>query len=150
MRIFCLFYQILSSLFLLAALPLLPFLLRQAKHRQRLGQRLGWGLKDAMASLHQAKGNAPIFWIHALSVGEVTSAVPLVQGLRQRHPQAMLLFSATTRSGAEVATTLLAPLVDRLIAAPLDFGPVVSFFLHTIRPDCFIQVETDFWPHRLL
>ncbi len=150
MRIFCLLYQVFSSLLLLCALPMFPLLLRRAKHRQRLGQRLGWGLKEAIAPLQQAKGKPPIFWVHALSVGEVTSAVPLVQGLRQQYPQAVLLFSATTKSGAEVAATLLAPWVDRLIAAPLDLGPVVPFFLHTIRPDCFIQVETDFWPHWLL
>ena len=150
MRVFSVLYQVLSSLLLLCALPLLPLVLRQAKHRQRLGQRLGWGLKAMIAPLQQARGKSPVFWIHALSVGEVTSAVPLVQGLRQQYPQAVLLFSATTRSGAEVATTLIAPWVNRLIAAPIDLGPVVPFFLRTLRPDCFIQVETDFWPHWLL
>lgn len=150
MRIFCILYQILSSLLLLCVLPLSPFLVRQAKHRQRLGQRLGWGLRATIAPLQKLQGRTPVFWIHALSVGEVTSAVPLVQGLRQQYPNAMLIFSTTTRSGAEVATTLIAPWVNRLIAAPLDLGPVVPFFLHMIRPDCFIQVETDFWPHWLL
>lgn len=150
MRIFLCAYQLLSSLLLLVAFPLVPLVIRRSKYRQRLGQRLGLGLRARLQSIKQTSDQDPTFWIHALSVGEVTSAVPLVRGLRQQFPQARLVFSTTTRAGAEVAAKLMAPWVDSLIAAPLDLGPVVPFFLHTIRPDCFIQVETDFWPHWLL
>lgn len=150
MHIFLLLYQVLSGLLLLCALPLLPLLVRKTKYRQRWRQRLGWGLQDTLRLVRQSKGQGPTIWVHALSVGEVTSAVPLVQGLRRQYPQATLLFSATTGAGAEVADKLLSPWVDGLLAAPLDLGPVVPLFLQTIRPDCFIQVETDFWPHWLM
>src|SRR5512133_801086 len=87
--------------------------------------------------------------MHALSVCEVTSALPLVRGLRQAFPEARIVFSTTTSSGGEVARKLLAPYTDALIAAPLDLGPVVPFFIRTIKPDLFLLVETDFWPHWL-
>jgi 3-deoxy-D-manno-octulosonic-acid transferase len=82
-------------------------------------------------------------------VGEVTSALPLVRGIRAAFPQARIVFSATTRSGSQVAQRLLAPLVDALLPGPIDLGPVVPYFIRLIKPDLFILVETDFWPHWL-
>ena len=147
MLFFQLLYRLLTSLLLISALPLLPLMAAQAKYRSRLLRRLGYGLKAALDHPAKTRSRGPTIWIHALSVGEVTSALPLVRGLRQHVAGARLIFSVTTRSGSEVAASLLSHLVDHLIAAPLDLGPVVPYYLSRIRPDLFIQVETDFWPH---
>nr|WP_321466915.1 3-deoxy-D-manno-octulosonic acid transferase [uncultured Desulfobulbus sp.] len=149
MLIFQMLYGVLSSLALLCALPLLPLLAAQRKYRARIVRRLGFGLKAQLAAVRKTSPSRPTLWIHALSVGEVTSALPLVRGLRHHFPQAELIFTATTRSGNEVAHSLLTALVDVILPAPLDLGPVVPYYLHCIRPDLFIQVETDFWPHWL-
>ncbi|MGI6655582.1 MAG: 3-deoxy-D-manno-octulosonic acid transferase [Desulfobulbus sp.] len=138
-------YQLISGLLLAAALPLL---LLHPKRRRRIGARLGLGLGRAVASLPDAR-TGPTIWLHALSVGEVTSALPLVRGLRAALPDACLICSASTRSGEELARSLLGDDADLVIAAPLDLGPVVPFFCRTIRPALFILVETDFWPHWL-
>lgn len=144
----CLLYQIGTSLLALLALPILLCLAARQKYRHRFLRRLGWGLQQQLAqSLTPAA--TPTFWLHALSVGEVTSALPLVRGLRDTYPTASIVFSVTTRSGSEVARKLLFPHIDALIAAPLDLGPVVPMFIRAIRPDLFILVETDFWPHWL-
>lgn len=142
-------YTVLSFLTGMLLLPLLPFVVCRRKYRHRLLQRLGFGLAGQLAAPAPRSPTAPTFWIHALSVGEVTSALPLVRGLRKSFPEARLVFSATTSAGAQVADQLLAPLVDALIAGPLDLGPVVPFFIKTIKPSLFILVETDFWPHWL-
>ncbi len=142
-------YRVLSSLLLLCALPLTPLIVVRDKYRTRILQRLGMGLKAQLAGAARRNSQQPTIWMHALSVGEVTSALPLVRGLREQLPKSFLLFSATTRSGAEVADAIIAPLVDAVIPAPLDLGPVVPYYLDCIRPDLFIQVETDFWPHWL-
>jgi len=130
-------------------LPFLPFIVCRRKYRDRLLQRLGFGLAGQMAVLPVKPSSVPIFWIHALSVGEVTSALPLVRDLRASFPKARIVFSATTTAGAQVARHLLAPYADAVVAGPLDLGPVVPWFIKTIRPDLFILVETDFWPHWL-
>ena len=140
-------YFFLSSLGLLCLVPLLPLIAYKPKYRKRIFNRLGCGLHKKIQGLPQASG--PTIWIHALSVGEVTSALPLVQELRTAHRDALLVFSATTSSGAAIAQSLIAPHVDCLIDAPLDLGPVVPYYLSCIAPDLFIQVETDFWPHWL-
>ena len=141
-------YTIVTSLLLVLALPLLPFVAGRVRYRRRLLARLGVGLADRLAT-PASPGAGPCFWVHALSVGEVTSALPLVRGLRAHWPLARIVFSATTASGDQVARTLMEPLDAAVIAAPLDLGPVAPRFVRLIRPDLFLLVETDFWPNWL-
>jgi 3-deoxy-D-manno-octulosonic-acid transferase len=142
-----LLYPLFTFVLALALLPVLVLLACRKKYRARIGKRLGWGLAARMAQLPAASG--PTFWMHALSVGEVTSAVPLAYGLRTAYPQARILFSVTTGTGHEVARKLLTPHVDLVIAAPVDVGWVTPYFIRILRPDLFILVETDFWWHWL-
>ncbi len=132
--------QLLAAPLLLLALPLLLF---RPNKRHRLLQRLGRDLPRPETC------SGRVIWIHALSVGEVTSALPLVRALRAELPQATLIFSATTTSGRELAEARVGPLVNNVIAFPLDILPVVRHFIKRIAPDLFILVETDFWPNLL-
>jgi 3-deoxy-D-manno-octulosonic-acid transferase len=143
------FYPLLSSVLTLFLLPVLPLLLCRKKYRQRIARRLGFGLTSQLAQLTPHSPSAPTFWIHALSVGETTSALPLVREIRRTFPAARIFCSITTASGNQVAEQLLASHADLLLPAPIDLGPVVPFFIKAIRPDLFILVETDFWPHWL-
>ncbi len=142
------FYNLLQLLLLCITLPvLLVVILLRSKYRRRFWQRLGFGL--LFTALHKRGGERKTIWIHGLSVGEVTSALPLVAGIRNRFPDAFLVFSATTDSGAKVAAQLLSGSTDLLIPFPLDLLPVTSLFVKIIKPDLFILVETDFWPNIL-
>jgi len=142
-------YTLLSVCFSLLLLPIAPFILSRKKYRHRILQRLGFGLAGQLAPLALRASAAPTCWIHALSVGEVTSALPLVRGIREALPEVRIIFSATTNSGGQVAQHLLASYADAIIAGPIDLGPTVRTFLKAIGPDLFILVETDFWPHWL-
>ena len=133
-------YRFLPLLLLPLALPVLGVALFADKYRARIPARLGFGLKQKLP-----EGRAQTVWIHALSVGEATSAAPLVRGLRERWPAAHLVFSVSTKSGEAVAQEKFADFCT-VIAAPFDLWPVTRHFLRLIRPDLFIQVETDFWP----
>ena len=141
-------YNIAQLTFILISLPLLlAIVLLIPKYRLRTLQRLGFGLRSLVASKGKRAGRT--IWIHGLSVGEVTSALPLVSGIRTRFPDACLVFSASTSSGAGVAEQLLTDRTDLLIPFPLDILPVTSYFVRLIKPDLFILVETDFWPNIL-
>ncbi len=142
-------YNLFSLCFALLLLPLLPFIVIRKKYRQLVLRRLGIGLADQVAQSTQHQNSAPTIWIHALSVGEVTSALPLVRGIREHLAETRIIFSATTRSGNQVAQRLLKPYADALIAGPIDLGPVVPHYIQTLKPDLFILVETDFWPNWL-
>ncbi len=136
-------YNILQILLLpVLLLPLTALILLTPKYRIRTLQRLGFGLEVATG-----KKEKKTIWIHATSVGEVTSALPLVSGIHQEMPEVHLVFSASSRTGAEVARKLLHEKVDQFIPFPLDVLPVINRFLRLIQPDLFILVETDFWPN---
>jgi len=114
------------------------------KYRGRSLQRLGLTLSQQLPEEQDIK--VPAIWIHALSVGEVTSALPLIQGIRQCYPQARLFFSTTTRTGQAAAKQLTEDLVDGIFFSPFDVFFVVQHFIHLLKPSLFILVETDFWP----
>lgn len=141
-------YNILQLVFLPAFFPLiiLAFLF-SPKYRDRIPARLGFGLSD---KINSKPNSATTFWIHALSIGEVTSVLPLITGLRETYPESKIVLSVTTSGGKEVADDLLANLADSVIYGPFDFLPVVHHFIKIIQPDLFILVETDFWPNILL
>ena len=136
-------YNILQIiLFPLLFIPLAIFVLLTPRYRSRALARLGIGLKSEAAD-----NRRKTIWIHALSVGEVTSALPLISGLRKHMPDIRLVFSATSKAGAATAEKLLHDKVDQIIPFPYDISPVIKRFLRVIRPDLFILVETDFWPN---
>ena len=85
-------------------------------------------------------------WIHALSVGEVTSAIPLVRALRREYPQENIIFTVTTRQGMEIARREIGDEVRLLLPMPLDFWWSLGKLIQCIKPAVFILVETDIWP----
>lgn len=141
-----LFYNIIQLL--LAPLLILFFLFTYILNRERrknLIDRTGYKLKLRQ----QSDKNNPIIWIHALSVGEITSALPLIEEIRHQEPEIAIVFSTTTTSGRKLAEKKIRPLVDHLVPFPLDILFVVQRFIDIIDPDLFILVETDFWPNLL-
>ncbi len=146
-------YNIVQLVLLAVFLPfIILFILFSPKYRDRIPSRLGLGLADQIAISKTSGNGAPrqTVWLHALSVGEVTSAVPLVAGLRKAYPQSRIIVSVTTRTGKHLADKLLQLSADHIIDSPLDILPVVALFTKYIQPDLFILVETDFWPNTLL
>lgn len=138
-------YTILQLLLLpLLFLPLMTVILLVPKYRMRTLHRFGLGLKPA-----KKKKTGKRVWIHALSVGEVTSALPLISGLRREMPEVELVFSAATLSGSGVAHKLLHDKVSCFVPFPFDFLPIVNRFIRVVQPDLFILIETDFWPAML-
>lgn len=139
-------YNILQLVFLPVFLPfIMLFVAGRRKYLDRLPRRLGLGLPARLP----APAGGCRFWLHALSVGEVTSAVPLAAGLRTAYPDSLIVVSVTTATGRKVADSLLADIADTIIDGPIDLLPVVRRFLRCLQPDLFILVETDFWPNLL-
>ncbi|MCW5200177.1 hypothetical protein VU05_05765, partial [Desulfobulbus sp. F1] len=96
-----------------------------------------------------AAKSGSVIWLHALSVGEVTSALPLVKAIRENICPARIVFTAATRSGRELAEKLIKLHADLVLYSPLDVPCAVRQYLEAIKPSLFILVETDFWPNWL-
>ena len=140
-------YNILQIILLILLFPLLCcYILAKTKYRRHIPQRLGLTLNRGFSRLRPQKKT---LWIHALSVGEVTSALPLVVGLRKELRDTTIIFSASTQSGYDLSKKLLTPHCDLVIAFPLDLLPVCRYYIELIKPHLFVLVETDFWPNFL-
>jgi 3-deoxy-D-manno-octulosonic-acid transferase len=142
---------ILYNIFQVISLILLsPLLLVKAiispKYRGRILLRLGFGIEKLTQKLPLDQER---IWIHALSVGEVLSAQPLVKKLRQTCPDITLVFSASTKTGEELAREVMAGEIDLFVPFPLDVYTIVQKFITLVAADLFVLVETDFWPNFL-
>jgi 3-deoxy-D-manno-octulosonic-acid transferase len=143
-------YNFLLSFFVLLLLPLIGlFVMVRSKYRGRTLQRLGFKTDSIKKNIDAHDAANPVIWIHALSVGEVTSALPLVKAIREDIGSAVIVFTAATRSGKQVADTLIAQLVDIVLYSPFDLSFAVQRYIAAISPNLFILVETDFWPNWL-
>lgn len=87
-------------------------------------------------------------WIHAVSVGEVLAAKPLVEGLKRRHPGRLIFVSTTTETGQRLARERL-QFADGIFYFPLDWVVPVRRALRAIHPALVIIMETEIWPNFL-
>jgi tetraacyldisaccharide 4'-kinase len=115
--------------------------LRNRRYISTLGERFG----DLPASWQRTVSGA--IWLHAVSVGEVLAAAPLVEELTARCPAAPLYLSVSTLAGRETADKRLGSLLDGVFYAPLDFVWAVRRVLRRLRPSVVIVMETEIWPN---
>jgi len=137
-------YTIYSALLSLAFALAVPWYLwkdrgtgkYRASFRERLG-RLPAGLADSAA---------PAVWIHAVSVGEVLAARPLVRALRDRLRGHRIVLSTTTVTGQALARRTVGE-ADAVFFAPFDWVGPVRQALAAVRPSLLVLVETELWPN---
>src|SRR5258708_2981112 len=111
--------------------------LRDRGYWQGLGERFGWG---------RSLCSAPAIWLHAVSLGEMSAAAPLVRTLRSRYPENPLVLTTATVTGRARARGLFGDTVDvRLL--PYDTPGAVARFLDRVRPPLAIIMETELWPN---
>ena len=88
-------------------------------------------------------------WIHALSVGETLSALPLLAALRHALPDRELVLSSATESGHRIAQAQAKRLTSQRFILAHDMLWSMSALVKRIRPALFVLVETDLWPNLL-
>ncbi len=134
-----------NALLAAAALFVVPYygarMALTGKYRRSIGPKLGRGLPGAAAL-----AGSPRIWVHAVSVGEVTAAAPVVTALRERFPGASIVLSTSTETGQEMAQTLV-PGASAHIYYPLDIPAVCRRVLGLVNPDIFVPLETELWPN---
>jgi 3-deoxy-D-manno-octulosonic-acid transferase len=126
---------------LLGYLPILAFKrLRPDGYGRSLGQRLG--------RFGEGLPREPRCWIHAVSVGEAATAVPLVEAITRRWPQLGIVMTTVTPTGARiVADRLAGRAVHRYF--PIDLPGPVRRALDAVNPRFFLCMETELWPNLL-
>jgi len=138
-------YNILLTLAALLIVPYYGFrILFTGKYRCSVGPKFGFNRQD----LYEGMQGTPRIWIHAVSVGEVTAAAPIVASLRADFPGACLILSTGTETGQKMALQLI-PEATAVIFFPLDIPWIVRRLIRRVRPDLFVLTETELWPNFL-
>ena len=88
-------------------------------------------------------------WVHAVSVGEVNAAAPLIDALRAAYPDTAIMVTTTTPTGSARVQALWGERVRHLYL-PYDLPGAVRRFLHHARPRLALVMETEIWPNLYL
>jgi 3-deoxy-D-manno-octulosonic-acid transferase len=130
--------------------------LRDRGYWQGLGERFGFGSRAGGTGAGAGteggaaiEGGAGTIWLHAVSLGEMSAAAPLVRALRERYPQSALLLTTATPTGRERARSLFGDAVD-VRFLPYDMPGAVRRFLERVRPRLALMMETEIWPNLYL
>ncbi len=141
-------YNFLMLAVLIVGFPVvLPFLVTSRKRRKTVLQRLFFGFKRRTRQAWRGETGKTTIWVHALSVGEVVSAVPLVLALEKIYGKEKLVFSVSTLTGYETARLRLELHVRRVCFFPYDTLFSIIRAVNLVSPDLVIIVETDLWPN---
>ncbi len=134
--------RLIYSLFLYLLIPvaLIRMLWRGARNRgywHRWGERFGY----------IPRADHPrVLWLHAVSVGEVRAAVPIIRALLERHPDHRLLVTTMTPTGSDQVQQLFGGQVAHDYV-PYDLPGAVRRFLDRARPRVALIMETELWPN---
>lgn len=109
---------------------------REPGYRARLGERFGF---------LPSTDTQPV-WLHAVSVGEVMAAVPLVDALLEKHPGIPVVVSTSTPSGAAVLRSHYGERV-RHVYMPFDLPDAVRRAFRRLAPRAMVILETELWPN---
>lgn len=147
--ILLLIYNSVITMGMVMALPVMvPLAVTRNKRRQTLRQRLGWW-RYPWQSMGSQKISKPI-WVHALSVGEVIAAQPMIEKIKNQHPDSRIVLTVSTLTGFQTAARLFVCKTIDLAYFPYDLIWSVRKVADMIDAEVVILVETDIWPNFLV
>lgn len=123
--------------------------------RLYLNKRLKRGKEDPnrfqerLGHASVARPDGPLLWLHAASVGESLSVLPLIERLHQDHPAWTVLVTTGTVTSARLMEERLP---DGAIHqyVPVDRVGYVRRFLDHWQPNLALWVESEFWPNLVI
>ena len=117
---------------------------RQREYFQRWNER--YAVYPAVRN--DVAERVPTVWLHAVSVGEVNAAAPLVNALQRARPDLNLLVTTITPTGSARVRALWGDTVEH-VYLPYDLSGAVGRFLSHFRPHAALILETELWPNLL-
>lgn len=119
------------------------FIYRLLKNKEEFGkyyERRGLSLK--------VKPDGKIIWIHAASVGETLSTLPLIKKLKELSPEINIVITTSTKTSKEI---IIEKNMDRVFHqyVPWDNKNFCINFLNNWKPDIAVFLESEIWPNLL-
>jgi 3-deoxy-D-manno-octulosonic-acid transferase len=133
-------------IYLIAPAVLLRLLWRSRRapaYRERWADRIGLYSRQRRAQMQSD------IWVHAVSVGEVQAAQPLIRHLLSAEPPMSVMVTTTTPTGARRLQELFGDRVQHCYT-PLDAPAIMRRFFDAVAPGLVLVLETEVWPNMLL
>ena len=124
-------------LFLLYMPRLLYQMIVHKKYRKSFLARCGFQF------VHK-RGSGPLFWFHAVSVGETSAIAKLALKIKEANKNASVIITSITETGHATAKKVM-PFADDHLFLPFDSFFIMRRFVSKIVPDVVILSEGDFW-----
>ncbi len=127
---------------------LLPALLIRLKVRAKTNPDYGQRIGERFGYIKKRNNTKPCVWVHAVSVGEVIAASPIVKALQAHHPEWDFCLTTMTPTGSDRVKALFG---DSLLHyyLPYDAPMLVNRFLDSLQPSMFVSMETELWPNMI-
>ncbi len=116
------------------------------KAAQWIDGRKDWERKLKIA-IHQLPQEQPRIWVHVASLGEFEQGRPIIEAIRQKHPDYLIILSFFSPSGYEIRKNYKE--TAYVCYLPLDTHENAFRFLHILNPAAAIFVKYEFWHNYL-
>jgi 3-deoxy-D-manno-octulosonic-acid transferase len=133
-------YRLISA----AAMPLALLLLarRLARGKEQRGR-----VSERRGEAGMARPDGGLIWLHAASVGELASVLPLIERISSRGVGVLVTTGTVTSSGL-AEQRLPRGVLHQYV--PVDVPFYVRRFLNHWQPDLALFVESDLWPNLMI
>ena len=115
------------------------------KDKKVSGYRIRW--PERFGIYPATVQSRPVVWVHAVSVGEVVAATPVIRELLACGTVDVMVTTMTPTGSTRVRDTFGESVLH--VYAPYDLPWTVAAFLRRTRPILAIIMETELWPNML-
>ncbi len=129
-------------------LVLLPFIFARLwwKEKKVPGYRVRW--LQRLGVFRPIRAPKPVIWIHAVSVGEVIAAGPLIRQLLREGRYTLMVTTMPPTGSARVTASFGGEVAH--VYAPFDLPWTVAAFIRRVKPVLTVIMETELWPNMLV
>ena len=138
-------HLLLRFIYIVVSYLLTPLILLHLFYKG-FGNRAYWRRNGERFGFFGVPPQPGVIWLHAVSVGEVQAAAPLVRALLKSHPERPLVLTTTTPTGSDRVRALFGERVVHCYA-PFDLAWPVKRFFDWCNPTIAIILETELWPN---
>ena len=132
------FYNILANLAIIISPIIIIYRIAKGKEDvKRVGEKF---------CIYSKKKSNKKVWIHAASVGELMSIVPVIRKLEKNKKIKNILLSTSTTSSAKIFNKLKLKKTSH-IYFPLDNNFIVKRFINYWQPGLAIFIDSEIWPN---
>ncbi|MBR8537912.1 3-deoxy-D-manno-octulosonic acid transferase [Carboxylicivirga sediminis] len=105
------------------------------------------GRKETQRRIKELRLEGKVVWIHAASLGEFEQGRPIIEKIKEQHPDYKVVLTFFSPSGYEVRKNF--DLADHVLYLPADTWRNAKAFIQAVNPEKVFFIKYEFWHHFL-